>query len=122
VIDSGAGRPDKRAQLTLTRKTAAEVRWEPFASYSSGRRLCSWIRFTHSGEAAGVPGQTIAAIAALGGTFLVWTDLSLAVRRLAAKLTRRMPAPASLEATETVRPLQGTDPQRCIRTELFNSL
>jgi len=43
-IDSGnGGRPDKRAQLTIDRKTAREVRWEPFSSYNSGRRLRSWI-------------------------------------------------------------------------------
>jgi uncharacterized iron-regulated membrane protein len=88
-IDSGnGGRPDKRAQLTIDRKTAGEVRWEPFSSYNSGRRLRSWIRFTHTGEAGGPLGQFIAAIAALGGAFLVWTGISLAVRRLRASVTR----------------------------------
>jgi uncharacterized iron-regulated membrane protein len=92
-IGSGAGgRPDKRAQLTLDRKTAAEVRWEPFSSNNSGRRLRLWIRFTHTGEAAGIAGQTIAAIASLGGAFLVWTGFSLALRHLRAKIARRMPA------------------------------
>jgi uncharacterized iron-regulated membrane protein len=88
-IDSGSGgRPDTRAQLTLNRKTAEELRWEPFSSYNSGRRLRSWIRFTHTGEAGGVLGQTMAAVAALGGAFLVWTGLSLAFRRLRAKFAR----------------------------------
>ncbi|HXT76212.1 MAG TPA: PepSY-associated TM helix domain-containing protein [Candidatus Eisenbacteria bacterium] len=88
-IDSGnGGRPDKRAQLTIDRKTAREVRWEPFSSYNSGRRLRSWIRFTHTGEAGGPLGQFIAAIAALGGAFLVWTGISLAIRRLRAAVTR----------------------------------
>ena len=54
-IDSGnGGRPDKRSQLTLNRKTGAEVRWEPFSSYNSGRQLRAWIRFTHTGEAGGL--------------------------------------------------------------------
>ena len=92
-IDSGAGgRPDKRAQLTLDRKTAAEVRWEPFSSNNCGRRLRLWIRFTHTGEAGGIAGQTIAAVASLGGAFLVWTGLSLVLRRLRAKIARRTPA------------------------------
>jgi uncharacterized iron-regulated membrane protein len=89
-IDSGnGGRPDKRAQLTLNRKTGAEVRWEPFASYNNGRQLRAWIRFTHTGEAGGIAGQSIAALATLGGALLVWTGLSLAIRRLIASLVRR---------------------------------
>jgi uncharacterized iron-regulated membrane protein len=89
TIDSGSGgRPDKRAQLTLDRKSGAEARWEPFSSYNSGRRARAWMRFAHTGEAGGVAGQTIAAIATLGGAFLVWTGLSLAIRRLWARITR----------------------------------
>ena len=89
-IDSGnGGRPDKRAQLTLNRKTAAEIRWEPFSSYNSGRQLRAWIRFTHTGEAGGLLGQSIASLASAGGALLVWTGLSLAMRRLIASLARR---------------------------------
>lgn len=89
-IDSGnGGRPDKRAQLTLNRKTAAEIRWEPFSSYNSGRQLRAWIRFTHTGEAGGIAGQSIAALATAGGALLVWTGLGLAIRRLIAALARR---------------------------------
>ncbi len=89
-IDSGyGGRPDKRSQLTLSRKTGAEVRWEPFSSYNSGRQLRAWIRFTHTGEAGGLVGQSIASIAAAGGALLVWTGLSLAIRRFIASLSRR---------------------------------
>jgi uncharacterized iron-regulated membrane protein len=89
-IDSGnGGRPDKRSQLTLNRKTGAEVRWEPFSSYNSGRQLRAWIRFTHTGEAGGLVGQSIASIAAAGGVLLVWTGLSLAIRRLVASPSRR---------------------------------
>jgi uncharacterized iron-regulated membrane protein len=89
-IDSGGGgRPDKRSQLTVNRKTGAEVRWEPFSSYNSGRQLRAWIRFTHTGEAGGLPGQSIASIAAAGGAMLVLTGLSLAIRRLLATLARQ---------------------------------
>ncbi|HEY2819862.1 MAG TPA: PepSY-associated TM helix domain-containing protein [Candidatus Acidoferrum sp.] len=93
AIDSGyGGRPDKRSQLTLNRKTGAEVRWEPFSNYNSGRQLRAWIRFTHTGEAGGLLGQSIASIAAAGGALLAFTGLSLAIRRLFAALARRKSA------------------------------
>jgi uncharacterized iron-regulated membrane protein len=82
TIDAGeGGRPDQRAQLVLRRISGDEVRWEPFSSNSRGRRWRIWMRFTHTGEAFGVIGQAIAGIASLGGVFLVYTGISLAVRR-----------------------------------------
>ena len=82
-IDSGdGGRPDLRAQLTLKRGSGDLVKWEPFSANNAGRRLRSWIRFSHTGEAGGIPGETIAAVASLGACFLVWTGISLALRRL----------------------------------------
>lgn len=90
TIDSGTGgQPQKRAQLALNRTTAEVVRWEPFSSYTTGRRMRSWLRFAHTGEVGGLIGQAIAALASLGGTFLVFTGLSLAWRRLRAWLARR---------------------------------
>jgi uncharacterized iron-regulated membrane protein len=75
------GRPDLRSQLTLDPKTGEVVRWEPFASFNLGRRLRSWARFAHTGEAGGAPGQTIAAFASAGAAFLVCTGFALAWRR-----------------------------------------
>lgn len=90
LIDQGdGGRPDKRSQLTLDRKNGDVVRWEPFASYNLGRRLRSWVRWVHTGEAGGLAGQTIAAIASAGGSLLVWTGLALAWRRFRAWRARR---------------------------------
>ncbi|HKS28881.1 MAG TPA: PepSY-associated TM helix domain-containing protein [Pyrinomonadaceae bacterium] len=90
TIDSGTGgQPHKRAQLVLKRQTGEVVRWEPFSSYSTGRRLRSWLRFAHTGEVGGIIGQTIAALASLGGAFLVFTGLSLAWRRFRSWLGRR---------------------------------
>jgi uncharacterized iron-regulated membrane protein len=81
TIDTGTGgRPDQRAQLTLDR-SGAVVRWEPFASYNTGRRLRSWLRFLHTGEAGGVPGETLATVVTAGAVVLVWTGISLALRR-----------------------------------------
>jgi uncharacterized iron-regulated membrane protein len=94
TIDQGdGGQPHKRAQLTLDRKTGEVVRWEPFSQLTTGRKLRSFLRFAHTGEVAGIAGQTIAGLASLGGVFLVWTGISLALRRLRAWLGRRAGAP-----------------------------
>jgi uncharacterized iron-regulated membrane protein len=101
AIDSGnGGRPDLRAQLTLKRGSGDLIKWEPFSAGNAGRRLRSWIRFSHTGEAGGLPGQTIAAVASLGATFLTYTGISLALRRLRAAIgpARRMSRPGELAA------------------------
>ncbi|MEP7271397.1 MAG: PepSY-associated TM helix domain-containing protein [Acidobacteriota bacterium] len=90
TIDNGdGGQPQKRATLTLERASGNVVRWEPFTSFSAGRRLRSILRFAHTGEVLGIPGQTIAGIASAGGVMLVWTGLALAFRRLRGWLARR---------------------------------
>jgi uncharacterized iron-regulated membrane protein len=84
-IDRGnGGRPDLRSQLTLDRATGEIVRWEAFSGYNRGRQLRAWARFTHTGEAGGVLGQTIAVMASAGAALLVFTGLSLGVRRFLA--------------------------------------
>jgi uncharacterized iron-regulated membrane protein len=89
TIDAGdGGRPDLRGQLALNRKTGEIASWEPFSSYNAGRRLRTWLRFSHTGEAGGIPGETLAAVASLGAAFLVWTGLSLAIRRMAQAIVR----------------------------------
>jgi uncharacterized iron-regulated membrane protein len=99
-IDSGdGGRPDLRAQLTLKRGSGELVKWEPFSGNNAGRRLRSWIRFSHTGEAGGIAGETIAAVASLGAVFLAWTGISLAIRRLWAAVARRRRISAALEVT-----------------------
>ena len=102
TIDAGnGGRPDLRAQLVLDRRSAAVVRWEPYESQSLGRRLRSWARWVHTGEAGGLLGQTIAAIASTGAALLAWTGLSMAVRRFLAwaRRSRRVRAMATAVST-----------------------
>ena len=65
--------------------TGDVVRWETFESQSLGRRLRSWSRFTHTGEAFGLLGQTIAGLVSAGGVVLVYTGLALAWRRFFGK-------------------------------------
>jgi len=96
TIDTGAGgRPDQRSQLTLDRRTGDVVRWEPFSSYSTGRRVRSWLRFLHTGEAGGAAGETVAGIASLGAAMLAWTGTALACRRLWRWKARRKAARAN---------------------------
>lgn len=90
-IDRGnGGQPQKRAQLVLDSATGQIVRWEPFSSYTRGRRLRSILRFAHTGEVAGIVGQTIAGLVSTGGAVLVITGLALAFRRSYAWLSRRV--------------------------------
>lgn len=91
TIDQGnGGQPHKRAQLTLDRRSGEVTRWEPFSSYTTGRRLRSYLRFAHTGEVAGVVGQTLAGLASAGAVVLVWTGLALAWRRFRAWAAKRL--------------------------------
>ncbi|HKU77468.1 MAG TPA: PepSY-associated TM helix domain-containing protein [Pyrinomonadaceae bacterium] len=93
-IDRGnGGQPQKRAQLVLDRATNNVVRWEPFSTYTRGRQLRSILRFAHTGEVLGIPGQTIAMLVSAGGAVLVVTGLALAIRRLLAWRAKRSKAP-----------------------------
>jgi uncharacterized iron-regulated membrane protein len=85
TLDSGdGGQPQKRATLTVDRRTGETVRWEPFSSQSSGRQARTWLRFAHTGEVYGLTGQTVAGLVTAGGAVLVWTGLALALRRFTA--------------------------------------
>ena len=85
VIDEGKSiNPFGRSQLTLNATTAEVLKWEPYSQLNAGRKLRSWARYTHTGEAFGLPGQMIGFAACLGGAFLVWTGVSLALRRFRA--------------------------------------
>lgn len=65
------------------------MRFEPYASQPRGQKTRGWLRFVHTGEAFGAFGQTIAGLASAGAVMLVWTGLSLALRRFAACRRRR---------------------------------
>ncbi|XXF79184.1 PepSY-associated TM helix domain-containing protein [Myxococcaceae bacterium GXIMD 01537] len=67
--------------VSLDPFTGQVLRRETYADYNSGRQLRTWLRFLHTGEALGWPGQLIAALASLGGAFLVWTGFALSWRR-----------------------------------------
>jgi uncharacterized iron-regulated membrane protein len=108
AIDRGdGGQPQKRAQLALDPATGEVSKWEPFPTQSPGRRLRSILRFAHTGEVLGIPGQTLAGIVSLGAAFLVWTGLALTWRRFRQWRAPKRTAPAArrpepMEEAETV--------------------
>jgi uncharacterized iron-regulated membrane protein len=61
--------------------TTATTRVVSYGAMSASRRIRSWVRYSHTGEAFGVAGQTVATMASAGGALLAWTGLSLAWRR-----------------------------------------
>ncbi len=82
ALDRGNGaRPDLRAQLTVDRKTGAVARFEPYSEQLTGQKIRGWLRFLHTGEALGIPGQTLAGLVSAGAAVLVFTGLSLSWRR-----------------------------------------
>ena len=108
AIDRGdGGQPQKRAQLALDPATGEVSKWEPFPTQTAGRRLRSILRFAHTGEVLGMPGQTLAGLVSLGAAFLVWTGLALTWRRYRQWRAPKRTAtsshrPEPLEEAETV--------------------
>jgi uncharacterized iron-regulated membrane protein len=80
--------PYPRSILTLDAATAAVIKWEPYADYNLGRTLRAWVRPVHTGEALGVLGQVVAALASAGGVVLVWTGVALTWRRFRGRKAR----------------------------------
>jgi uncharacterized iron-regulated membrane protein len=99
AIDRGdGGQPQLRSTLTLDRRIGAIVRSESFADQTLGRRLRSLMRFAHTGEVLGLPGQTVAGLATAGAVVLVWTGLALTFRRCRGWLSRRRSVPDAVVA------------------------
>jgi uncharacterized iron-regulated membrane protein len=84
IIDTGTGgQPHRIARLTLADSTGAVLGWRPFSSEPRAARVRGILRYAHTGEALGVAGQTLAGLVSAGTVLLVWTGISLALRRLA---------------------------------------
>jgi uncharacterized iron-regulated membrane protein len=97
TLDTGdGGQPQKRATLVLDAATAEVIRWEPFSADSPGRQFRSILRFAHTGEVAGLVGQTVAGQASLGAVFLDWTGFWMAGRRFVKWLGRNEPPDPAL--------------------------
>jgi uncharacterized iron-regulated membrane protein len=82
AVKQSAGAPRfATAQLSLNPFTGEVLRAEKYSDYNLGRRVRSWTRFLHTGEALGPIGQLVAGLASLGGVVLVYTGFALAWRR-----------------------------------------
>jgi uncharacterized iron-regulated membrane protein len=104
VDESHRGRPDLRTTLTIDRRSADVLRRETFADSTLGARARRYLRFAHTGELGGWIGQTIAGLVSAGAVVLVWTGITLALRRFSGWRSRRSRlAPATKEAAETVQ-------------------
>jgi uncharacterized iron-regulated membrane protein len=84
-IDEGTSwNPFARSQLVVSLESGEVLRWEAYTAVTPGRRMRQWVRFGHTGELAGWPGQLLAGMACVGGLFLTWTGMALALRRWSA--------------------------------------
>lgn len=103
------GRPDLRSQLTVDRESGAVVAREAFADATLGRRVRSWMRWLHTGEAGGWIGQAVAALACAATLLLGWTGYALAWRRFLA-WRRRQPGRRSRASAAAIVASPATHP------------
>ncbi|HRQ76956.1 MAG TPA: PepSY-associated TM helix domain-containing protein [Gemmatimonadaceae bacterium] len=100
VAEGNTYRPDLRWTLDLDRASAVVATASGYDDLSAARKIRAWVRFGHTGEVFGIPGQILATIASAVGVLLVWTGFALAWRRWLNWLRRRrrrsVPAVAAL--------------------------
>ncbi len=105
TIDAGTGgQPHRRQTIDVERQNPHVMRVDAYSDQTPGRRARTWLRFAHTGEVYGLVGQTIAGVVSLGGAVLVWTGVSLSVRRFVAwrlRTTREKSAPRQIRVQQT---------------------
>jgi uncharacterized iron-regulated membrane protein len=102
ALDAGNGaRPDKRSQLLIDPISGGLVEHKTYAAQSSGQKARAWLRWIHTGEAGGIAGQIIAALATAAAVVLVWTGIALALHRLRRWL-RGAPQTQAINNTELI--------------------
>ena len=77
-----AGQPHRTGFLIVDAASGTARAWESFADDSPARRAQQFLRYAHTGEYWGLGGQLLAGLYSLAAAVMVWTGLSLAVRRL----------------------------------------
>ena len=88
-----------RSTLTLDGKDGAIIQWLPYSASNAGQKARGWLRYAHTGELAHLPGQILTGVGCLGGVMLVWTGISLALRRLRSWI---LPAPVDLNDASAI--------------------
>lgn len=81
-------------QVVLNPYTAEPLSTTGYADLSTGRKLRTWMRFLHTGQALGWPGQLVAGLASLAGCVLVYTGFALSWRRFFSRRRKTVPAAA----------------------------
>jgi len=110
---SMGGEPEHVTQLTVDRNSGAVKTIKRFSDNNAGGKLRAWSRFLHTGEEFGWLGQTVAMLACMGGTILVWTGMSMAIRRAVKSFSGSGEAVAAsipIRSGATARPDYGTPP------------
>ena len=101
LIDRGNGAQIQHQDImTLDRRSGTVLSLAPRHGADPAARARSVNRFLHTGEIFGIPGQTLAGLASLGGAILVWTGLALAWRRLILPPLRRRRAARATPAED----------------------
>lgn len=85
VRETGSWPKTATTTLTLDPVSGNILSRNGYADLSPARRIRSWTRFLHTGQAVGWPGQLVAGLACLGGCFLVYTGFALSYRRFFVK-------------------------------------
>jgi len=84
VVDWGNGVQASKQRTVKLARDGSGIIGAPMASTASpGQKARRFLRFVHTGEIYGIIGQTLAGLASLASVILVYTGISLAVRRLA---------------------------------------
>ncbi|MBX3741397.1 MAG: PepSY domain-containing protein [Akkermansiaceae bacterium] len=81
VSYSHRGRPDLRRTLTVDLTSGEIVKNEGFGAQTTGRKIRTFARWVHTGEALGWFGQLLMGVASLAAVILVWTGFALSWRR-----------------------------------------
>jgi uncharacterized iron-regulated membrane protein len=84
----GTGPRFSSVTLSFDPFTGRLLKDERFADLGAGRRTRSWLRFLHTGEALGWPGQLVAGGVSTGTLLMVWTGLAMALRRFRGRARR----------------------------------
>jgi uncharacterized iron-regulated membrane protein len=100
IDKSIGGQPEQSSQLVINRQSGHVEAIKRFSDNNAGRKLRAWARFLHTGEEFGVAGELVATIACLGAVMLVWTGLSMALRRLFV-VQKLQPGSAGLTTIQT---------------------
>ncbi len=91
VSSSHRGRPDLRRTLTVDLASGEIVKNEGFETQTTGRKIRTFVRWVHTGEALGWFGQGLMGLASLAAVILVWTGFALSWRRFFKKRKASVP-------------------------------